>query len=473
MNHAKNRVVVVGSGAGGAVLGYRLVQKGYDVTILEAGRHVRSEEMSDDELAALATLYKDGGLQLSTDFELYVIQGSCVGGSTVINDAICLRLHGDDVLNEWAALGAPIDRQRLDVAYGRIEGELKIRPLNQRVASAGGHLFAQGCQALGLPATWFDNNRIGCLGTGLCNLGCQFDRKQSMLITYLPWAVAGGAELRPDCRALRIRHARGRVLGVECRLRTGEKAFVPGDYVIVSCGAISSSSLLLRSKIRGNVGTRLSFNAGGLMHGEFAQTVNTFDGISMCNYAPGHAVLLETLFGPPGAYSLTMPGWFEEHAANMRRYSHFMRVGALVGTRANGRVILDLLGNEAIVYWMSPVDLQRLKEGLKLAARVLLAAGATRVVPTTFHTLEIRREQDVARIDTEILQREDLSIGSAHPQGGNPMSDDPEIGVVDTAFRVHGFDNLFVCDASVFPASVRVNPQLTVMAMADCAADSF
>ncbi len=49
------------------------------------------------------------------------------------------------------------------------------------------------------------------------------------------------------------------------------------------------------------------------------------------------------------------------------------------------------------------------------------------------------------------------------------MSDDPGIGVVGTDFRVHGTSNLFVCDASVFPTSIHVNPQLTVMAMADMA----
>jgi len=47
------------------------------------------------------------------------------------------------------------------------------------------------------------------------------------------------------------------------------------------------------------------------------------------------------------------------------------------------------------------------------------------------------------------------------------MSDDPSIGVVDSRFRVHGYDNLFVCDASVFPTTIRINPQLTIMAMAD------
>ena len=47
------------------------------------------------------------------------------------------------------------------------------------------------------------------------------------------------------------------------------------------------------------------------------------------------------------------------------------------------------------------------------------------------------------------------------------MSNDPSLGVVDSSFRVHGFQNLFVCDASVFPTTIRINPQLTIMAMAE------
>ena len=63
-----------------------------------------------------------------------------------------------------------------------------------------------------------------------------------------------------------------------------------------------------------------------------------------------------------------------------------------------------------------------------------------------------------------------MTLGTGHPQGGNAVSRDPRKGVVDPSFKVHGFSNLYVCDASVFPSSLTVNPQLTVMGLAHYAA---
>jgi choline dehydrogenase-like flavoprotein len=62
----------------------------------------------------------------------------------------------------------------------------------------------------------------------------------------------------------------------------------------------------------------------------------------------------------------------------------------------------------------------------------------------------------------------DVTLNSSHPQGGNPMGD-RRVGAVDPGFRVHGTRNLYVCDASVFPTTIRINPMLTVMALADYA----
>jgi choline dehydrogenase-like flavoprotein len=92
-------------------------------------------------------------------------------------------------------------------------------------------------------------------------------------------------------------------------------------------------------------------------------------------------------------------------------------------------------------------------------------------MPNTFNYYEYRDIPDLKeRIRKDVKASRDISTGTGHPQGGNVMSNDPATGVVDSGFKVFGFENLFVCDASVFPTSLGVNPQVTVMALAHYAA---
>ena len=124
---------------------------------------------------------------------------------------------------------------------------------------------------------------------------------------------------------------------------------------------------------------------------------------------------------------------------------------------------------------MTETDLERLRCGMAQLAEVYFAAGAESVFLSSFvMDLEMKAadfkdkpEAIKAFIDEHAQRQADLNVNSAHPQGGNPMSDDKNIGAVDSQFRVHGYDNLFVCDASVFPTTIKINPQLTIMAMAD------
>jgi choline dehydrogenase-like flavoprotein len=69
-------------------------------------------------------------------------------------------------------------------------------------------------------------------------------------------------------------------------------------------------------------------------------------------------------------------------------------------------------------------------------------------------------------LDRYVRDNADILLTTAHPQGGNAVGD-----VVDERFCVRGFQNLYVTDASVFPSSVTVNPQLTVFGMAWLAAN--
>jgi choline dehydrogenase-like flavoprotein len=185
----------------------------------------------------------------------------------------------------------------------------------------------------------------------------------------------------------------------------------------------------------------------------------------------GDGYVIEPTHNPLMSAALTTPGWFEGHENLMRSQRHLSFAGALIGMEATGRIVQSaFLGHEETHFTPSAADLAVSRRGLKAIARVLFAAGARRVILPTHRFRAMASERDMAMIDEHVVSTRRIAFGSAHPQGGNPRSSDPHVGAVDADFAIHGMDNLFVCDASVFPSCVRVNPIDTVMAMADYAA---
>jgi choline dehydrogenase-like flavoprotein len=155
----------------------------------------------------------------------------------------------------------------------------------------------------------------------------------------------------------------------------------------------------------------------------------------------------------------------------MLEYNKMACTGVLVGTSSNATVkARGLLGRD-IDYEPTEEDFNSLMDALTKVSEIYLNGGARRVMPNTFNYYEYRDIPDLKeRIRKDVKASRDISTGTGHPQGGNVMSNDAATGVVDSGFKVFGFENLFVCDASVFPTSLGVNPQVTVMALAHYAA---
>ncbi|MFL5493814.1 MAG: GMC family oxidoreductase N-terminal domain-containing protein [Gemmatimonadales bacterium] len=496
-------VCIIGSGAGGGILAYSLAERGREVLVLERGAYVEPRFFVEDELQQLGSLYDGGMIQLSEDYRFTVLQGNCVGGSTTVNNGICFdppaevlarwnQPGGQDAALDLGDLAASTEWVKTFLRVHRLDGQAHqaaalIRPLLERDGSRWGLAPPQPFDAniahdANLPHTadTADIDRA-CFGCGYCNDGCAFGKKFSMLDTALPWGQArfGAGRLRilAECEVERVRTASGRparALGVRARLSDGRQVTIKAEQVILAAGAIGSSYLLLKSGIgRGlPVGKGLAFNMMTPVFAEFAQPLNSYDGVQMGHYVKHEAneFIIETWFSPPVGLATAMPGWFGDHYQNMRRAGHMVAFGMVVGTESNAQVTQPLTGGPGFKYDPRAGDLRRLGHGLRTLAEVLLEAGARRVMLNTWDNCTYTDRASLDRIERAASDPSTITLASAHPQGGNALGRSRRRGVVDERFRVHGFENLYVCDASVFPGSLQVNPQLTVMSLARYAA---
>jgi choline dehydrogenase-like flavoprotein len=479
-------VAIVGSGAAGSVLAYRLAERGREVVLLEGGKHIDPRDFVEDERVQFSRLFADGGMQMSVDARFQVLQGKCVGGSTVVNNAVCYDLP-DRTLQRWNdadGLDAGIDPKSLAKSFARLREWLPIysQADNSKRLQAGGTKMAEGIEALGLDGNGgvVDANIKDCLGSGYCNIGCAYGKKLSALDNILPRAqreFGEGVRIFSECLADHIETKGRRATAVVCRLSDGRRLRVTANTVLVSGGALASSLLLQRSGLGGKLaGKGLSFNVGAPLTADFEEELHSYDGLQITHgyRPPGEdQLILESWFNPVGTQALMMPGWFRDHYENMRRYTHLSCIGVVVGSQRNGTVVATRGRGMKLTYEPTEADLGLMIKGTKLAAKIHFASGARRVMPMTFRSRSYTSLDQVDELDEIVRDNTDIGLHTSHPQGGNAISRDPGKGVVDERFGIHGIENVYVCDASVFPASVTVNPQLTVMALADYAADGI
>lgn len=469
--------VVVGTGAAGPVLAYYLARAGKDVLLLERGPDVPADKMSQNEVEMVGRLFKDGGAQMNTACDMFLLQGNCVGGSTTLTNGVCFHFP-DDVLDAWEAQhGVALDRARIADAQRRVDSVLNVHELERDVFNPGTPLLERGMRALGLEPRHFRKNFLDCVGCGYCTVGCRYGRKMHSGVTWVPMAQEKGCRVLALTEASKLETGAAGIDALVCRdLGSGETFRVKADQYVLSCGAINTPGLLLKSGItgEGTVGRWVSFNVGAICFAEFPEPIDAFDGDQMCVWMDGRPdFVLEQLHNPPASFALTLPLWHREHYEQLDRYRYMTGLGSLVATEPRGRIFHPPLPrwHEEIRFAASPLELDKMRRGIETAARIFLRAGATRAIPPCAETLRIESEKDLAGLPSRFQEQKQLAgFGSSHPHGGCRMGVKAKQSVVDPEFRVWGYDNLYVCDASVFPTSLGVNPQVPIMALADYAA---
>ena len=466
--------VVIGSGAAGSSAARALVDLAPEVAVVEEGPSVPTEQFSDRAFPSLARLYRDMGAQLTDGrAPILVLQGRCLGGSTVVNSAIMRRLP-EEVWAEWRdvhGLGAALPFAGIDNASAAIESELHTASTPETVWGGNNRLMSLAAVRSGIAGSAIRRNVVGCRGSARCNVGCPVDAKQSMQVTYLPYAAERGARLFTDSRAERVELRGRRAVGVQ----TTAGFLAARRAVLVAASAVETPRLLWRSGVRSpHLGRHFQGHPGMAIVGLFDEEVRlgrgATQGFELDGLRSDTRVKVETLAAPPETFFGGMPGVGREWLSLMAGYARSAVWVLPLRSYAEGRVSTGRWGR-SISFRLDPRDLPNLRRGLRQAAELMFLAGAREVV-CPVHGLPRRlRADQLGLIESATNDPSAYSLAMSHLFGTARMSSRPEAGVVGPDFCVRGTDNLYVVDSSVFPTNLGVNPQLSIMAMARLAVE--
>lgn len=499
-------VLIIGSGFGGAIPAYHLAAGGARVTVLERGPWLQGEEFDHDFL--LGSSYTRV-FDFVVGDGMSVLGGNCVGGGSVVYFATMPRAPRF-VFDRRGSIGrrmwpTSISRDALEPWYDRVAEALPItRQTWDKVPYAGG-LFAAACRHAGRTAnpapSAVDLDR--CTNCNWMMAGCREDAKRSLLLNYLPAALAHGAEIRPLHEVQRVSRNSDGGYRVHYRIVDGEdyrilhdEGAIDAKLVIVAAGAGATPVILQRSEsalgaMPHAVGRYFSGNGERLNTAVFDEervrdvlglsrpdgrayeayqigrgpTVASWDRLDG-NLPEFERFSLEQLYFPPGlgtilaqAPDASGPTWFGVDKKEMlRRWQSWLTI-----------FIMSEDDNEGV--FGPPPETGNSHR----FSQQMLGHGPLRYRPTE-HT---QRGWSLADADIkDILERDGLArvepwtndlVGAytVHPLASCRIGDDPATSALDDRHELRGHPGIFVTDGSAVPGALTVNPASTIAALAE------
>jgi choline dehydrogenase-like flavoprotein len=479
--------VVVGSGAAGAVAAHVLASAGHSVGIVEEGPWVKTREFGVGIYDAFKRLMRGVGMQVVRGRSyMPMLQGRCVGGSTVVNSAIAWRTP-EDVTVDWAGrfgLGDSISLKALEPHFDALEKDLHVHTARTETLGRNNTLFLDETRKSGLSGSAMKRYEAGCQGSGRCLTGCPSAAKLGMNVSYVPWALSLGARIFTSCRVERVLTEGGRAVGVYARARDGDSGarrepavrLLARRGVFVAASTIQTPNILARSGVRTRaLGQHFQAHPGLGVGGLFDEPVDMHAGVTQgaesIHFRSTDRFKLETVAIQPELAVARMPGVGPELVARMAAMRNVAIWVAQIRAEAEGTVRPGFGGGDRVDYTPTGSDMGHGRKALATIAELMFAAGAREVWPGVHGLPQVLTSRDQIKLLAEgPLEPRAYSFVATHLFGAARMGPDPRTSVVGTDFATHAVRNLFVVDSSVFPTNLGVNPQHTIMAMSRLAA---
>lgn len=479
--HERCEVVVVGSGPGGALVAVELAKQGRDVILLEAGPVARKQDLVRDGGLTMGRWFWDSGLRTTRgNVILPTLQAKVLGGGSVINCAICLRARESSLEtweDDWGVEGLGVD----DLAphYDAVESFMGVKPTSKDVQGPRNQLFFDAAANIGLEAEAILRNEEGCRGSGGCMYGCPNGAKLSTDRRGVPEFLEAGGRVFTSVVVDRVRMRNGRATGIEGHLTEpfkgtkGGSVRIDAKHVILAAGVINTPVIAQQSGLTAEpIGANLRMHPSTVVTGVIpGLDVHPWYGATQGVHSLSlieYGIKLESLWADPALMAVRTQGFGKGLKRQLRDYRNTLVWDAWVsGDDSVGSVrVTRGAPRPSIVYNIGQSDANRLKEATAVLAEMMFSVGATKVHPGIQGLPPVLTDlADVPMLREARVTPQDIPSGSNHVFGTMAMGADPSRSATDSLGRVHGVDNLWVSDTSVFPTSPGVNPMLTAMAL--------
>lgn len=515
--------IVIGTGMGGAIAGYRLAQAGKRVLFIEKGRSLldpvgalkgdfAENFISGKKVAARRerSLLERAGRAFETVTDVSMparrsfipFIGCGTGGSTTLYGAALERFFPSDFSPGRFYSGVPGSAipDRWPVTYEEFrpyykwaerlfrlpDAEDERSPLSKRGVELKEFLERKGLHPYRMPIAVDRSTRcLGCQGF-ICAFGC---KRTSADVALRPALERYGARLLERCEAMRLEAGDGNVTSVVCRWRNKTLALKARTYILAA-GALETPRLLLRSASttwRTGLANRSGLVGRHLMR-HFVDLYVVFPKASADPDINPKELAINDFYQDNGRKLGTVQNFGRLVSASMLadEFEERVREGrgrALLPLFAIAKPLLKSLWNLVL---KKGVVFASILEDLPYPDNRVYARDPDAAASPDGRFISYRiRDFDQGRIAlfrkmvlgafrpyrTILIKQAENNERLAHACGTCRFGDDPRTSVLNRWNRAHDVANLYVVDASFFPSSAGTNPGLTLAANALRVAD--